>query len=587
MTESSVRDGYVKGSLGQVPFPKALNFINQAGKSGIMALSQGKRKVHIHFDRGEIVYVTSSYFPEMSLGDYLVKEGMITPEVNQESIEFTRNDKIKQGAYLVEKGHLSPHDLYAALNTQVSKKLFKLFAWGEGEFYFREGEIIGEEHRILNISFPNLLYRGIRFYLPMEKPPMEFRGRKEDILVKRLAGRYRIEDLQLGPADIRIYNLINGERTLRQIVTASNMNKRAAYKVLYALYLLELVGFPEAFRSDRIVKQKELKKKEAKRDERGYSISVSNDLIAEAMASVDRIKEEVKREDDGTPFTSGPTREPAAMSFGIPTPKPTPVVPPKQEVEVDDDFISQVNKSLKDSSYGVGRDKGAGRAPAVEPISFAPPKLEEPPAFESFAAGVEETLPPSKTPPSDPFGMPKDSTGDELDSFGDISLEVPNSLPTEEELLSDKSVNGLEQQEGMDELDKAEGGLLMDVDDYSNPEDLLKQASFLLDDGKWSEARRFLERAVSLDDQNADAYALLGWAIFNQEGGSGGGREAEKTIKKGMRINPNRYLHFLYLGKIYAAIEQFEFAELHFVKALELNVECSEAKEEIKRIHNR
>lgn len=208
--------------------------------------------------------------------------------------------------------------------------------------------------------------------------------------------------------------------------------------------------------------------------------------------------------------------------------------------------------------------------------------------FESFAAAnTRENLSASAETADDPFGMSKSSSGDDLSSFGDISLEVPHALPTEEELLSGDSVDGLEQQGGMDELEQAEDGLLMDVDDYSNPEDLIKQASFLLDDGKWMEARRFLERAISLDDKNADAYALLGWAMFNGSGGSGGGREAEMTIKKGMRINPNRYLHFLYLGKIYAAIEQFEFAELHFVKALELNVECSEAKEEIKRIHNR
>lgn len=547
MPESTIRDGYVKGSLTQVPFAKVLNFINQAGKSGILALSQGKRKVHIHFDRGEIVYVTSSYFPDMSLGDYLVKEGKISKEINDESVDNCRQDKTKQGAYLVEKGHLSPHELYEALNKQVTEKLFKLFLWAEGEFFFREGEIIGEEHRILNISFPNLLYRGIRFYLPLDRPPVEFRGRKEDIIVKRFAGRYKIEDLKLGPAEVRIYNLVNGERTLRQIVSLANMNKRIAYKVLYALYLLEMVGFPEAFRSDRITKMAK-EKRTPRTAGGGFEISISNDLIAEAMASVDRIREEVQKDDEFEDFEE-PER-PARVA--------KPAKPAKQTVEAD--FVSKVDQSLG-AATPPRRESIRPEAPVVDPFAQAP------------VARAAET-----------------PTGHDL--FGDATLEPPASPAEKKSAIADDLGFGAETdafgtEEFSAEEPEPDSSLFMDVDDYSNPEDLIKQAGYLLDDGNWTEARRFLTKALDLDENNADAYALLGWAIFNDEADNNRVNQSEQIIRKGMRINPGRYLHFLYLGKIYAAMKQYEFAELHFVKALELNHECSEAKDEIKRIHQR
>jgi Domain of unknown function (DUF4388) len=541
MPETPVKEGFVKGSLTQVPFPKVLNFINLAGKSGILALSQGKRKVHIHFDRGEIVYVTSSYFPEMSLGEYLVKEGKISQDVHEASLETARDDKVKLGAHLVEKGHLSPHELYDALNMQVSKKLFKLFAWAEGDFFFREGEIVDEEHRILNISFPNLLYRGIRFYLPLSRPPAEFRGRKEDVVVKRLAGRYRIEDLKLGPADVRIYNLLNGERTMRQIIAASNMSKRSAYKVLFGLFLLELVGYPEAYRSDRLATEKKRKKTTGKEKGRGYEISVSNDLIAEAMASVDRIKQEVDTE-GASPFDAAPrSADPAA------------------------EFMSKVDASLGD---------------AVETSSEDFMRSEPQNAPEEEAYGLAT----GSEPETDDVDFGASDLGDE-DAFGDLDLSN-EALPEE---MGDVSIDdyGLEGDDDFETEVDASDSMLMDIEDYSNPEDLVKQAGYLLDDSNWSEARRFLDKAVELDENNADAYALLGWAMYNSGGSSVAAIEAEKTIKRGLKLNPSRYLHFLYLGKIYAATEQFEFAELHFVKALELNVECSEAKEEIKRIHSR
>jgi Tfp pilus assembly protein PilF len=129
--------------------------------------------------------------------------------------------------------------------------------------------------------------------------------------------------------------------------------------------------------------------------------------------------------------------------------------------------------------------------------------------------------------------------------------------------------------------------MFMDLEEYTNPEDLIKQANVLLDEGRWSDARQFLSRALEMNDKNADVYALLGWAIYKDDPTGRNMQEAEQTIKKGIKLDPKRYLHYLYLGKIYAAAKQRDFAELHFVKALELNVECTEAKEEIKRMYHR
>ena len=550
MSEPITKDGVVKGSLLQIPFPKVLNFINQAGKSGILALSQAKRKVHIHFDRGEIVYVTSSYFPEMGLGDFLMKEGKITLQVQEESVDRARAAKMKQGAYLVEKGYLSPHDLYEALNKQVQEKLFSLFTWVEGDFYFKEGGIVDEEHRILNISFPVLLYRGVRSHLPMERPPVEFRGRKENKLLKRLAGRFKVEDLRLGPGETRVYNLINGSHTMRQIVALSNMSKRAAYKVLYGLFLLELIGFPEAAKTDEIkLSARKGKEEKEKKPKQGYEIAAADDLIRNAMASVDRIKKEVES-------------EPEELSFEV-----EPAAPGRRARPMDDaqEFAARVDETLGEG--GGKRAPARPAEPAARPAPEAADDLESGPFArpapvghdpEPFELEGEKTA--AAPAPADSGAGPDSDWGRE-------------SLATEEDLGAAES--------------PAEDEMFMDLEEYTNPEDLIKQANVLLDEGRWSDARQFLSRALEMNDKNADVYALLGWAIYKDDPTGRNMQEAEQTIKKGIKLDPKRYLHYLYLGKIYAAAKQRDFAELHFVKALELNVECTEAKEEIKRMYHR
>jgi len=547
MSESITKDGVVKGTLLQVPFPKVLNFINQAGKSGILALSQGKRKVHIHFDRGEIVYVTSSYFPDMGLGDFLMKEGKITLQVQEESVDKARASKMKQGAYLVEKGYLSPHDLFEALNKQVQEKLFSLFAWTEGEFFFKEGGIVDEEHRIVNISFPILLYRGVRSYLPMDRPPIEFRGRRESALVKRLTGRYKVEDLRLGPAETRVYHLVNGQHTMRQIISLSNTSKRAAYKVLYGLFLLELIGFPEAAKTDQLKLTTKKVKEEKSEKQKGYEISVAENVIRDAMASVDRIKKEVETEPE---FPREPERAPRR--------------PPPLHLAEEDEFAARVDETLAEGA----------RPRASTRLESAPARPMPKPADDFDLDAFDSPSPAQKD--EEPYALGKDQHA--MAPQSGASAEADNEW-AEENLAGEEEIGG--------ETTAGDESLFMDLEEYSNPEDLLKQANILLDESRWSEARQFLDKALQLNDKNADAYALLGWAMFKEDPTGQGAKDAEQTIKQGIKLDPKRYLHYLYLGKIYAASNQRDFAELHFVKALELNVECSEAKEEIKRMYHR
>ncbi|MCZ7584848.1 MAG: DUF4388 domain-containing protein [Deltaproteobacteria bacterium] len=246
MPGPSERESYVKGSLAHLPLPKTLNYIHQAGKTGILAIARGPKKVHVHFEGGQIVHVTSSYFPDLALGEYLIKQGKITKEIAEESFEHTRDAEQKQGAWLVEHGHLTPHELFDALNTHVTLKLYNLFRWPDGDFFFKQGDIVEKEHRILKIHMGNLVYIGMRDHFPLKSLPTEFRGRKETPLFKRKDCQYRVEDMAFGPTGTRIYSIVNGEHTLRQIIALSKLKKGAAYRMLYGMFILGFIGFPES-----------------------------------------------------------------------------------------------------------------------------------------------------------------------------------------------------------------------------------------------------------------------------------------------------------------------------------------------------
>jgi tetratricopeptide (TPR) repeat protein len=533
------REDYVKGSLAHLPLPKTLNYIHQAAKTGILAIVRGPKKVHIHLDAGQVVHVTSSYFPGLSLGEYLIKQRKISQEISAESYEKTRAGNTRQGMWLVEHEYLSPHELYDALNTHVTLKLYTLFEWPEGDFFFKQGEIIEQEHRVLKTHMGNLIYIGIRDHFPMTTLPTEFRGRKETLMFKRPDCRYREEDMAFGPMGTRVISLINGQHTLRQIVSLTKFKKSIAYKMIYAMYLLGFIGFPESVVQreskkgsrfqERVLQEQETKARMRKSE--GFEINIADNIISEAVKSVERIHETVKGVDSGFEETS-------------------------------EDMTVALNAAQ------IRTETKSFRAPK--------PAMPSEPALTKPVEPVEEE-----------FGLKLDEPGKAADDFfaskPSSSAEAPAEEFAWEEPAESAALGDLGESEPLDSYTSFESD---DLQEYKSAADLLKQASYFINENRYEDAERYLNRAIELDANYAEAYPPLGWCIYNRSNG-GEVRDAEQTIKKGIKLNPQMFQAFLYLGKIYKAEKQPEFAELHFVKAIELNVDCTEAKEEIKRIRIR
>ena len=560
MTENAAKRGYVKGTISQVPTPKVFNFIQSAKKTGVLAIARENKKIHIHFLNGDIAYVTSSYFSGLSLGDFLLQEGKISMQIQEESLEKIKETKAKQGTYLIEKGYLSPHDLFEVLNRQVLAKLFWLFEWEEGEFFFKEGEIIDQEFRLIQIELHKLIYLGVRDYMPINRLPTEFRGRKESVLMRKTDLPFRLETLGLGPIDTRILSIINGKYTLRQVVALARLKKRAIYKILYGLFLSGVICFPEGYKfappkdpASNVVGKKPSKE--------GYEISISDDLIAQALSSVDRIRAQVAIQDQSEQAASGQPKTDAAA--------PPPVSPQSLEAVLSADGVEQtqdITQTLDQLGFKLDEALSSEEASRME---------------EQF--GFDESAPDGFA--VEPFDADQEQSGDIFpESDGHSAVDSDFSIEeTAYETTEDSS-----EPEPMSQSQSGIDQFLVDLDDLSDPSEVRKQGMMLLEEGRFNDAARFLERALEMTPQDWELHAYLGWAFYNSTMPDPEKvMHAEDIIKRGMGEGRSSYHHFLFLGKIYIEEDQMEFAELHFIKALELNVDCVEAREQIKRIHSK
>ncbi|MDP8255899.1 MAG: DUF4388 domain-containing protein [Candidatus Alcyoniella australis] len=512
MSQSEDRTHYMKGSLASVPTPKVIYFFASGEKTGVLALTNGKKKVHLHFNKGKLVYVTSSYFPKLSIGDFLAERNLISEDVNLASKEEIKRSKKKQGEWLLENNYITPHDLYQALNEHVRLKLLSVFEWIEGEYYFRDNGIIDEEYQVLNLNIPALIYEGVREKLPMNKMPREFRGRKESLIFKRPDPPFMINDLPMGPGDNRMFEkLVNGKLTLRQAVHASKMKPKRAYKILYALYMLGLIGFPENVGKTRTLPKTPAAKTPKPKASKGYEISIDEELISSALESVDRIRQEVTRDVESPDSAIGEDAARLAKAA-------------EDEEEIEVELAEEVPDYVEEE-------------PDDEPREEYKPEQEA----------------------IDDFSLQQDMSWDKDDS----------TTPPEEET-----------EEPIEEPE------LPDMEEKS-AEELLHIGQDLIGESNFDQAQLALQKAIELDGELAEAYSFLGWVQFNLDDSQAGLSQAEQTIKQGIKIKAGQWQAYLNLGKIYRDVGENEFAELHFVKCLEHNLDCQEARDEIRKIHNK
>lgn len=148
------------GRLEKGAVADLLSYFNMFRKTGVLAVQLPDGTRELYFQDGEIVYATSSFAGE-DLGAVLAFLG----KVGQEDLKGLREAVTEQaslGKILVEKGIVSPKDLWLAARSQVENIVCNLFSARDGGFYFRRQEIAAEQTLRLSMKTQNLIMEGLR-----------------------------------------------------------------------------------------------------------------------------------------------------------------------------------------------------------------------------------------------------------------------------------------------------------------------------------------------------------------------------------------------------------------------------------------
>jgi hypothetical protein len=238
----------LQGTLKDFSITEILQLIGQQLKTGILKIRRGKKVVEIYFVDGMIIHVHSNYRGQKDLlGEILVKAQLITGEQLERVLRIQKETLKYLGEILVELQLLGKKDVVKVLATQVYETIYDLFWWDEGYFNFDLKLVESYKKIPFALSTEQVLLHILR--MVDEWPEME----------KKISSPYWIFQKALGPegkpadlspSDLKqklsaeqemVYNLVDGSRTVQDIIDRSLLGRFKASENLVDLLEMRLI----------------------------------------------------------------------------------------------------------------------------------------------------------------------------------------------------------------------------------------------------------------------------------------------------------------------------------------------------------
>src|SRR5438552_817039 len=260
----------LEGTLRDFSLADIFQLIGLQRKTGVLTLTGKDDTVSVTFLDGKVVGADSaSHRLETRLGHVLMKSGMLTQEQLARALEIQKETLQRLGFILTHYQIISLDSLKQALQLQILQIVYRLFRWKDGEYHFsQETTIEYDRDNVVPISAESILMEGARMideWPIIEKrirsSNMVFRkkGSGADIVVvggedvdevdfdaaapqskrKKTAGG--TERIRISEEEKQVFDLLDGKRTVSDIIEVSRLSEFDTNKALYELLTRDLI----------------------------------------------------------------------------------------------------------------------------------------------------------------------------------------------------------------------------------------------------------------------------------------------------------------------------------------------------------
>ncbi len=260
----------LEGTLHDFSLADIFQLIGLQRKTGVLTLRGKDDNVTVTFLDGKVVGADSaSHRIETRLGHVLIKSGMLTQEQLARALEIQKETLQRLGFILTHYQIISQESLKQALQLQILQIVYRVFRWKDGDYHFsQETTIEYDRDNVAPISAESILMEGARMI--DEWPIIEKRIRSATMIFRRkgtgaeivVVGGDDVDEvdfdagapqarrkktaggtdrIRISEEEKQVYDLLDGKRTVSDIVEMSRVSEFDTSKALYELLTRDLI----------------------------------------------------------------------------------------------------------------------------------------------------------------------------------------------------------------------------------------------------------------------------------------------------------------------------------------------------------
>ncbi len=242
------KQGVLQGSLKYYNFADVMLGLQRRGLTGVLNVTSGPIQKSVFFENSDIVHATSNAQQDRLL-DMLLEWGRIDRPRYMRANDAVINMRKRPQAVLVEMRVMDSTEADAVVLANIESIITGLFGLEEADFNYRDGNVPMGRAEGLSLQIGNITRVGIRRITDTGRlsslcPP------PDSVLIISTEPLNLFQAVVLGDDERALLTLIDGRRTMQEVMAASPLGELRTYQTVYALLstrTIDHIGAGEQF----------------------------------------------------------------------------------------------------------------------------------------------------------------------------------------------------------------------------------------------------------------------------------------------------------------------------------------------------
>ncbi|MEM9554530.1 MAG: DUF4388 domain-containing protein [Acidobacteriota bacterium] len=227
-----------QGTLEETSIPEMFWTIYRHKVPGRIEIARDGATKRIYINEGSVIHASSTDRTDR-LGAHLYRLGRLSRDELADTMREREATGKRHGQVLIEKGFLSPGQLYEAIRSQMESIVWSVFAWQSGDLNFKIGHQVDPMMIKIHLPMRQVIVRGIKQV--QDTKSLVSRLGKKTTVFKPVYTTEELIEIALEKEEFELLRLVDGRRSLYEVCTAGPFGVSENARLLYAFHVLHLI----------------------------------------------------------------------------------------------------------------------------------------------------------------------------------------------------------------------------------------------------------------------------------------------------------------------------------------------------------